>query len=73
MRDVGTRSCGKLFTSRVHKQHTSLVVTVPRGVCNGVGIERGSLLLWEVDKEGGKAMLSLVKSREDDHAGRSVG
>ena len=36
------------YTARVHKQHTSLVITIPKGICREMDISRGDILLFEV-------------------------
>lgn len=37
----------KQFTAKVHRQHNSLVVTVPKGLCNLLHIKRGDILVFE--------------------------
>jgi len=35
------------FTSRVHRQHNSLVVTVPKELCEVLKIQHGDILVFE--------------------------
>ena len=39
----------KQFTARIHKQHASLVITVPQGLCKILDWTKGDLLLFEVE------------------------
>lgn len=36
------------FTGRVHKQHNSLVITLPKGLCEVLNISKGQYILFEV-------------------------
>lgn len=40
----------KQFTTRIHKQHSSLVITVPQGLCKMLNWSRGDVLLFETDE-----------------------
>lgn len=35
------------FTAKVHRQHNSLTVTVPKGLCKLLGIAAGDILVFE--------------------------
>ena len=51
--------CSKLSTSRVSKKG---LTTIPSSVRRNLGIEEGDILIWEVDKEGGIAVVKVVKN-----------
>ena len=40
------------FTARIHKQHSSLVITVPKGLCKMLDWGRGDILLFEAETGG---------------------
>lgn len=50
------------FTARVHKQHNSLVVTVPKGLCDLMGIKQGDILVFEHLPVQDKAILGRLTS-----------
>lgn len=47
-----TRDKTKQYAVKVHRQHTSLVVTVPKGLCVELDISKGDMLLFEVEPGG---------------------
>ena len=51
------------YTARVHKQHTSLVVTVPKGLCTHLQISRGDMLLFEVEPGDDAAVVGKLTLR----------
>lgn len=55
------------FTARVHRQHTSLVITVPKGLCAQLGIVRGDLLLFEVEPGDVAAVVGKMALRGIDN------
>lgn len=38
------------FTSKVHRQHSSLVITLPKGICEQLKISKGDIVLFEVEQ-----------------------
>jgi len=64
------------FTARVHRQHNSLVVTVPKGLCNQLEIVKGDILLFEVETGdvaavvGKLALRGVDSGRDSTHSDR---
>lgn len=50
------------FTARVHRQHNSLVVIVPKGICNLLGITAGDILVFEHWDAKDKAVIGRLSS-----------
>ena len=55
------------FTSKVHRQHASLKVTVPKGLCNLLGIHQGDLLLFELEQGDCAAVVGKLCMRGIEH------
>ena len=51
------------YTARIHRQHSSLVVTVPKGLCNQLQIVKGDMLLFEVEPGDVAAVVGKLKLR----------
>ncbi len=60
------------FTARVHRQHTSLVVTVPKGLCSELKIVKGDMLLFEVEPGEAAAVVGKLGLRGSE-SGRIQG
>lgn len=64
------------FTARVHRQHSSLVVTVPKGLCRQLEIVKSDILLFEVETGDAAAVVGKLKLRGSEsgenctHTGR---
>ena len=56
------------YTARVHKQHTSLVVTVPKGLCIYLEISKGDMLLFEVEPGDVAAVVGKLTLRGPENA-----
>lgn len=50
------------FTVRVHKQHNSLTVTVPKELCKLLGIVAGDILVFEHWGAKDKAIMGRLSS-----------
>ena len=55
------------FTARVHRQHNSLVVTVPKGLCKELQVVRGDLLLFEVEQGDVAAVVGKISLRGSEN------
>lgn len=55
------------FTARVHRQHTSLVITVPKGLCNQLEIVKGDILLFELELGDVAAVVGKMALRGVDN------
>lgn len=55
------------FTARVHRQHTCLVITVPRGLCKQLEIVKGDILLFEVEPGEVAAVVGKLALRGVEH------
>lgn len=53
----------KQFTSRIHKQHSSLVITVPKGLCEMLSWSRGDMLLFEAETGESAAIVGKLSLR----------
>jgi len=55
------------FTSKVHRQHSSLVVTLPKGICEKLQISSGDIVLFEVEEGDVHAIMGkiLLRGSED--------
>lgn len=60
------------YATRAHKQHASLVTTIPKAVCHALGIESGDILCFEVQCGKGVANF-FVQIKGVKHNGRSPG
>jgi len=64
------------FTARVHRQHNSLTVTVPQGLCKILGIYAGDILVFEHWGAKDKAIVGTLRSggwyhdRDNRHSDR---
>lgn len=61
------------FTSKVFRQHSSLVITLPKGVCEQLGISKGDVVLFEVEQGEVAAVMGKIAMRgcEDDRDSRN--
>jgi len=55
------------YTARVHRQHNSLVVTVPKGLCSQLEIVKGDILLFEVETGDVAAVVGKLALRGSEH------
>jgi len=60
------------FTARVHRQHNSLVVTVPKGLCQQLEVCKGDILLFEVEPGEVAAVVGKLTLRGSE-SGRAKG
>ena len=51
------------FTSKVHRQHSSLVITVPKGLCEKLNISKGDIVLFEVEQGDVAAVMGKINLR----------
>jgi len=58
----------KQFTTRAHKQHSSLVITLPKGLCGMLEIVTGDHILFEVEPGGVAAVMGKVALRGLENA-----
>jgi len=59
----------KQFTSRIHRQHNSLVITLPKGLCEILSWEKGDVILFEVEVGDVAAIVGKSSLRGIDYAG----
>jgi len=59
------------FTSKVHKQHASLVITLPKGVCNQLEIRAGDIVLFEVEPGEVACIMGKITLRGIENGGNS--
>ena len=57
----------KQFTAKVHKQHSSLTLTVPMGLCKMLEIVKGDILLFEVEPGDCAAVVGKLAIRGSEH------
>jgi len=60
------------YTSKVHRQHNSLVVTVPKALCQQLTIVKGDILLFEVESGDVAAVVGKIALRGIEN-GRDTG
>lgn len=53
-----------IAVKRVHRQHASLVVTVPVALCREMAIEAGTHLIFEWYATGGKFSVRILQEGE---------
>ena len=51
------------FTARVHRQHSSLVVTIPKGICKELDIQRGDIAMFVTEPGVGAAVIVNINTR----------
>lgn len=59
----------KQFTARIHRQHSSLVITVPKGLCKILDWDKGDVLLFEVEIGDSAAIVGKSALRGDKNHG----
>jgi len=59
----------KQFTARIHKQHSSLVITVPKGLCDILDLVKGDVLLFEVKVGDVAAIVGKANLRGSENVG----
>lgn len=59
------------FTSKVHRQHSSLVITLPKGLCKQLEIIKGDVILFEVEPGEVAAVMGKISLRGSENAGNS--
>ena len=47
------------YVTRAHKQHNSLVTTIPKGICHALGIEASDILCFDLQCGKGYAKFSI--------------
>ena len=52
------------YVTKLYKQHTTLVTSVPKGVIEELGLKRGDHLFWEIDMNTGYVQLCKVVRRD---------
>lgn len=57
----------KQFTARIHKQHSSLVITVPKGLCEILNWSRGDVLLFQLENGHGAAVVGKLMLRGQEN------
>ena len=57
----------KQFTARIHRQHSSLVITVPKGLCKILDWDKGDILMFEVDDGDVAAVVGKSSLRGIDY------
>jgi len=57
------------FTSKVHKQHASLVITLPKGICHQLEIRAGDIVLFEVEPGEVACIMGKITLRGSENAG----
>lgn len=56
----------KQFTARIHRQHSSLVITVPQGLCKMLGLGKGDVIIFEVEDGNVAAVVGKASLRGMD-------
>lgn len=51
------------FTSKVHRQHSSLVITLPKGICEKLNISKGDIVCFEVEPGQVACIMGKIKLR----------
>lgn len=51
------------YTARAYRQHSSLVITVPKGLCTQLEIERGDIILFAVRPGDDVAVMETIHYR----------
>jgi len=58
-----TKSRGNITTvpyvTRAHRQHNSLVTTIPKGICHALGIEKGDIIVFDLQCGKGFAKFAI--------------
>lgn len=61
------------YVTHVHRQHTSVVTTIPRAVCKALDLGPGQYLVWQVVKDSLFVQISKVavggRNRGKDNVG----
>lgn len=57
----------KQFTSKVHRQHSSLVITLPKGICEQLEISKGDIVLFEVEQGEVACVMGKITLRGVDY------
>lgn len=57
------------FTARVHRQHNSLVITVPKRLCELQGVVAGSILVFECWSGSDKVLMGKLSPGGYNNAG----
>lgn len=55
------------YTAKVHRQHNSRVVTVPKGLCHALGIKSGDLVVFDLQCGKGYAEFSIVMKKDGSY------
>lgn len=57
----------KQFTARIHRQHSSLVITAPKGLCKILDWVKGDILLFEVEVGDSAAIVGKLSLRGSEN------
>ena len=63
---------GVHYVAKVYRQHTSLVLSLPKGVCNALLVDHGCLVSFDV-QDGKELALFTVVMRKDGSRGGDTG
>lgn len=64
------------YVTRTHRQHTTIVTSIPKGVQMGLGLNKGDYLVWQVDGRSRFVQISKVvaggkrNAKSDRNTGR---
>lgn len=59
----------KQYTSKVHRQHSSLVITLPKGICEQLEITKGDIVLFEVELGEVACIMGKITLRDSESNG----
>jgi len=60
---------GRQYVTRAHRQHGSVVTTIPRQVRRALDLSGGGYLIWDVQSCERRAVVSVVTLRGGDDGG----
>lgn len=60
------------YVTRAHRQHNSIVSTIPKGICHALGVEAGDILCFDLQCGEGFAKFS-IQLKGPGHHGRDSG
>lgn len=60
------------YVARVCRQHNSLVITVPKGVCQALGVDHGCLVDFNVQTGGEFALFSVLLRKDGSRGGNKT-